>query len=247
MTKLFKKNPVLHALAWIGIYIMCVNIFESLSIALGQPTLFTSIGLGGVSILLVLYLKHQNSLAAIGFQKIKHSSLKRSLYFIPLITLSLIQFFGSFNTELALPQILITGLLMLNVGIIEEVIFRGLLYKAIRDKSGRTRAILISGFTFGLGHIINLLRGMSIENQVEQIGVAIIIGIMLALIVELTKSIIPGILFHVLFNFSSTIMIADSTAESYLLVSILTLATLYATYLVIIQYRKGEISLVKCQ
>jgi membrane protease YdiL (CAAX protease family) len=235
MKRLLKRNAVLHAVAWIGIYVGSVNVFDVVSASIGVQNLATSLGLFGLSTILFLYLKKQGMTKTIGLAKVDPSTLQKCLYFIPLGILALSQFTGTFNTSLTIPQIMIFGLLMLNVGFIEEVIFRGLLYKAIRDKSGRNRAILISGLTFGLGHIVNLLRGMSIEHQFQQIAAAIVLGIMLALIVEVSKSILPGVIFHVLFNFSSTIMVADATTELYLLVSILTLAALYTGYLYLTQ------------
>lgn len=238
MNRLLKKNAILHAIAWIGIYIGCVNVFDILSESVGVINLVTSLGLSGLSILLVLYLKKQNKLNELGLKHVNKLDYKKMLYFIPLVVLAISQFTGKFNSSLELSQILLFGLLMINVGFIEEVIFRGLLFKAIKDKSGYVRAILISGITFGLGHIVNLMRGMAVENQVEQIILAIVLGILLALIVEITQSLIPGIIFHILFNFSSTIMIFDSKAELYLLISILVVSIGYTLYLYQTQINK---------
>jgi len=231
MNRLLKKNAILHAVAWIGIYIGSVNVFDILSSSVGVINLITSFGLTGLSLILVLYLKSQSMLNDIGLKRVNKLDYKKMLYFIPLILLAIIQFTGSFNTSLELTQILLFGLLMINVGFIEEVIFRGLLFNAIKVKSGYLRAILITGITFGLGHIINLLRGMTVENQVEQIVLAIVLGILLGLIVEMTKSLIPGIIFHILFNFSSTIMVFESKSEFYLLITILVISIGYTLYL----------------
>lgn len=231
MNRLLKKNAILHAVAWIGIYIGCVNIFDLLSESVGVINLFTSLGLSGLSIVLVLYLKKHNKLDELGLKYVNKLNYKKMLYFIPLIILALSQFMGSLNTSIELNQIILFGVLMINVGFIEEVIFRGLLFKAIKDKSGYSRVILISGLTFGLGHIVNLMRGMTIENQVEQIVLAITIGILLGLIVEITQSLIPGIIFHILFNFSSTIMVFDKKSEFYLLIMILGISIGYTLYL----------------
>lgn len=231
MNRILKKNAILHAIAWIGIYIGCVNVFDILSESVGVLNLITSLGLSGLSILLVLYLKKQNKLDELGLKHVNKLDYKKMLYFIPLVILAISQFTGKLNTSIELNQIVIFGLLMINVGFIEEVIFRGLLFKAIKDKSGFVRAILISGITFGLGHIVNLMRGMAVENQVEQIILAIVIGILLALIVEITHSLIPGIIFHILFNFSSTIMVFETKSEFYLLISILVISIGYSLYL----------------
>ncbi|HET6785215.1 MAG TPA: CPBP family intramembrane glutamic endopeptidase [Erysipelotrichaceae bacterium] len=239
MNRLLKKNAILHAIAWIGIYIGCVNVFDIMSESVGVLNLITSLGLSGLSILLVLYLKKQNKLDELGLKHVNKLDYKKMLYFIPLVILAISQFTGKLNTSIELNQIVIFGLLMINVGFIEEVIFRGLLFKAIKDKSGFVRAILISGITFGLGHIVNLMRGMAVENQVEQIILAIVIGILLALIVEITQSLIPGIIFHILFNFSSTIMVFETKSEFYLLISILVISIGYSLYLYQTQLSKS--------
>ncbi len=238
MNRLLKKNAILHAIAWIGIYIGSVNIFDILSESVGIINLVTSLGLTGLSILLVLYLKKQNKIDELGLKHVNKLDYKKMLYFIPLIILAFIQFTGTFNSSLDFYQILLFGLLMVNVGFIEEVIFRGFLYKAIKEKSGFLRAILITGTTFGLGHIVNLMRGMTVENQVEQIVLAIVIGILLSLIVEITQSLIPGIIFHILFNFSSTIMIFEAKNEFNLLIFILVLSVVYVFYLFQTQINK---------
>jgi membrane protease YdiL (CAAX protease family) len=120
---------------------------------------------------------------------------------------------------------------MIGVGFIEELIFRGFLFQGINEKSGVKRAIIISGITFGFGHIVNLLRGYTFVEQMEQIIVAIAIGIVLALLVAITKNIIPGILFHIMFNISGTITKAESNLEIYLMIAILSISVFYITYL----------------
>lgn len=240
MNNLLKKNPIMHAVAWIGIYVVCVNILDAASESLGVVNLATSFGLFGLSVVLVLYLKRNRKLNEIGLTKFTPFNSRKMLYFIPLIILSVSQFVGKFDSSLTVSQILISALLMINVGFIEEVLFRGLLFSSIKTKSGLTRAILISGITFGLGHIVNLLRGMTVENQLEQILLGIVLGVLLAMIVEITKSLIPGILFHIVFNFSSTIMRSEAKPEFYLLISILVLSFIYAVFLYQTQIKRKE-------
>jgi hypothetical protein len=117
---------------------------------------------------------------------------------------------------------------MMSVGFIEEALFRGLLFLAIEKNSTTKRAIIISGVTFGFGHIVNLLRGYSSTELLSQIAVAIAVGILLALLVAKTRSIIPGVIFHALFNFSGTVTNQDAELQAMLLVPILVISVLYS-------------------
>ena len=64
---------------------------------------------------------------------------------------------------------------MLCVGFIEEIIFRGFLFKAL-CKDNLKLAIVISSVTFGMGHIVNLLNGSDLIPTLLQIAYATAIG-----------------------------------------------------------------------
>ena len=57
---------------------------------------------------------------------------------------------------------------MLFVGVLEEVIFRGLLFLAMAKDSMKA-AVIVSSVTFGMGHIVNLLSGapLLVRRQTE--------------------------------------------------------------------------------
>ena len=61
---------------------------------------------------------------------------------------------------------------MINVGFIEEIIFRGFLFKMMEKDNIKT-AIIVSSLTFGIGHIVNLLNGADFISTVIQIFYAI--------------------------------------------------------------------------
>ena len=64
---------------------------------------------------------------------------------------------------------------MINVGFIEEVIFRGFLFKMMA-KDNLKLAIIVSAVTFGIGHIVNLLNGGDLIPALLQIFYAIALG-----------------------------------------------------------------------
>jgi len=73
--------------------------------------------------------------------------------------------------------------------IIEEILFRGILFPAIKYRYGIIAGILVSGVLFGLAHLNPL-----------QILVIIPMGIYLAIMYQRTKSIYPGIILHATWN-----------------------------------------------
>ena len=83
------------------------------------------------------------------------------------------------------------------VGFLEEVIFRGLLFRAMEKDSLKT-AILVSSLTFGLGHIVNLFNGSGRDfaSSIIQIIFAVLVGLVLVLIFHRGGSLIPCIVFH---------------------------------------------------
>ena len=102
---------------------------------------------------------------------------------------------------------------MISVGFLEEAIFRGLLLDAVAKRSGVNRAVVISGVTFGVGHIVNLAQGYSLSDQLFQILAAVGIGILLALLATRTGNLVPGILFHILFNISGSVALKGTVQQ----------------------------------
>lgn len=86
---------------------------------------------------------------------------------------------------------------MLCVGFLEEVIFRGFLFKALA-KDNVKMAIIVSSITFGLGHILNLFNGsgMDLIANLCQIVGAVACGFLFVIIFYRGGSLIPCIIAH---------------------------------------------------
>lgn len=84
-------------------------------------------------------------------------------------------------------------LLVLVVGIIgpvnEEFIYRGIFYHSYRRTGRIAAAILMSSFLFGIMHL-----------NFNQMGYAVVVGIMGALLIEATGSILSSMIFHAAIN-----------------------------------------------
>lgn len=246
MKKLMETKPILHALIWIIIYVVMVNIADALSEITGAAAnTITAAVLIALSIILVLYLKKNKKFKEYGLKGIKKEDLLKTLFYVPLILLAFMQYLAGIDNSLSITEIASACLLMIGVGFIEELVFRGFLFQGILAKSGVKRAIMISGITFGIGHIVNLLRGYSYIEQIGQIVIAVGIGIALALLVAITNSIVPGILFHIVFNIGGTITRQDASQQTYMMFAIVIISVLYTIFLYKSVYNKS--ARINCQ
>jgi membrane protease YdiL (CAAX protease family) len=87
-------------------------------------------------------------------------------------------------------------------GYVEEIIFRGFLFRSMAKDNLRS-AIIVSAVTFGAGHIVNVLNTANILGVLLQVCYAIAIGFMYTLIVYKGGSLWPCIVSHMFVNGSS--------------------------------------------
>ena len=127
--------------------------------------------------------------------KTKVTKLKEYLYFIPLLLIVSVNLWNGININNSMAEIVFYILTMINVGFIEEIIFRGFLFKMMAKDNVKS-AIIVSAVTFGIGHIINLLNGADLIPTLMQVCYAISIGYLFVIIFYKSKSLIPCIITH---------------------------------------------------
>lgn len=88
---------------------------------------------------------------------------------------------------------------MINVGFIEEVIFRGFLFKMMAKENVK-RAMIVSALTFGIGHIVNLLNGAEFVSTIMQVCYVVCLGYLFVVIFYKSKFLIPCIVIHGVIN-----------------------------------------------
>ena len=86
---------------------------------------------------------------------------------------------------------------MLCVGFVEEVIFRGFLFRAMEKDNVKT-AIIVSSVTFGLGHVLKPVNGSGagIAENLIQVTAAIAIGFLFVILFHCGESLLPCIITH---------------------------------------------------
>ena len=118
---------------------------------------------------------------------------------------------------------------MFNIGFLEEIIFRGFLFKMMA-KDGLKSAIIVSSLTFGLGHIVNLLNGADFIPTLMQVCYAVSIGYLFVVIFHKSKSLVPCIITHSVFNAVS--IFNDGSTSIYIRSIVIIALTLgYAIYI----------------
>lgn len=215
MKKLYDKNELTFALVWIGIYVLSFSVADGLSAKLGTEKLLTAfVGLA-LTIGLFVWTCKQGLGRKMGLIA-PEISPKQVLYYIPLALIPTVNLWLGAHMNFSFLEICLYVFSMLCVGFLEELIFRGFLFKALCKDSLKT-AIIVSSVTFGAGHIVNLLNGAELVSTLLQIVYAIAIGFSFTYLFLVSGSIWPCIICHGVINGLSAFAPADPSLSNSLL------------------------------
>ena len=161
MKKLYKKSELCFALVWIGLYVVVMNIALQFGGGFDDPAgktlaqLLLPVGcVLGLAVWSTAWILRNGLAEKFGLCRFK-GNVKTFLYFLPLILMSCTNLKNGFALTAPLTASI---LMMLNLaigGYVEELIFRGFLFRAMA-KDNLKSAIIVSAVTFGVGHIVNL-------------------------------------------------------------------------------------------
>jgi uncharacterized protein len=233
------SRPVRHAVIWILAYVLLVNLGDWASEMLAEPSSVTAPLLIVFSVALLLYVIKHGWSRSYGLHPLRKDQFRDTLLYLPLVVLLGLQYAKSYRDDLDLTAVLLIVVLMIGVGFIEELLFRGFLFRAILTTSNLTRAVIISGVTFGIGHIVNLARGYTGAQQVTQILIAIALGVVLALLFAVSGTIVPLIVFHTLLNIGGNFTAATAESESLMLAATVIICAVYSGYLIVVLRQRG--------
>ena len=233
MKKLYEKNQMTFAIVWIVVYCVLQSLANPLNKNIGIEYSASAAFCVLQAIVLFTFIRKNNLLKRYGLCK-SPVPARRFLYYAPLILLATGNLWNGAALNYSPAETICRIVCMLCVGFLEEVIFRGLLFKAIA-KDNIKSAIIISSLTFGIGHIINLFNGsgMNLINNLCQICFAVAVGFLLVTIFYRSGSLLPCIIVHSAINTLSTFAsTADIPAEKHLLhIGILIVITVAYTLL----------------
>ena len=243
LKKLYDKSKIWFAISWIIAYCVLMSVADTLSVLVGiekSVTLVLGILLSAV---LFLFLRKNGLLAYYGICAPK-SSPKAMLYYLPLAVMLSANLWYGVSLNYGILESVLCVLTMLFVGFLEEVIFRGLLFESMRE-GGEKTAIAVSSLTFGFGHIINLVNGSGAEllPNLLQVLYATSAGFMFVMMYRKSKSQLPGIAAHGVFNALGVFASEASLTPSGQIVSAILLAVItsaYALYFVLTEKKESK-------
>ena len=198
MNKIYEKNELNFALIWIGIYVVLLSVSDSLSETIGTTKLVTAPVCILLTLVMYFWIRRNNLKAKYGLCPFE-ASPKTYLYFIPFLLLATTNIWWGVKMNLSVTESVLYVISMLCVGFLEEVIFRGFLFKALAKDNIKT-AIIISSITFGFGHIVNLLNGSDIAETLLQVCYAVAIGFAFTIFFYSSKCLWPCIITHSVIN-----------------------------------------------
>ena len=243
LKKLYDKSQIWFAVAWIIAYCVLLSVGDSLSAAIGvEKSVTLAIGLLLSTSLLIFLYKH-GLFAKYGLCRPK-TSARSMLFYAPILVMLTVNLWYGVTMNYGIAETMLYILSMLCVGFLEEVIFRGLLFGAMRKDSEKA-AIIVSSLTFGIGHIINLINGSGAElvPNLLQVIYATAAGFMFVMIYLKTDSLLVCIAAHGIFNALSVFADeAGATAEMRILtaIALTVIAGAYAGYIALKVKRKNE-------
>lgn len=218
MYRLYKKNALNFSLVWIIAYVVLLSFAENLSALLGIKKIITAPVSIVFALLIFAFIKKHNLTEQYGLCSLT-GSLKNYLYFIPLVLMISVNLWNGVTMNVSALESVLFILSMLCVGFIEEVIFRGFLFKAM-CKDNVKSAVFVSSITFGLGHIVNLLNGRELIPTLLQICYATAVGFLFTIIFYKGKSLLPCIITHSILN-SLSVFAVQSTKIMSIITSVL--------------------------
>ena len=223
--RVFEKHETLFCILLIVVYILS-NSFCMQNFGIADPrSAIVNTALSALLALLITALKRGEYY---GFAKVKEP--KKFLWFVPLVLIVSVNFWSGININHTPQEIIFHILTMLNVGFIEEVVFRGFLFRMM-EKDNLKIAILVNSLTFGIGHIINLFNGADLVPTLLQVGYATAVGYLFVTITYKSGSLIPCIIAHSLNNSFSVFNVENEISTYIVPIFLMIVPTIYAIYI----------------
>lgn len=227
MKKLYEKSELSFAIFWIVVYCAVTVPIRG---SFGDESVAMLAGLAVIAAGILAFIKRFHLEEKYGLVKWRGSA-KDYLFFLPMLILTTGNLWGGVGMAYGGTAQLFAVLSMLLVGLIEELIFRGFLFRALLNKDPAPVAAAISAVTFGIGHIVNLLAGQGGLESLIQVVFAIAWGVLLTLVFYKSGSLWVCVIVHGLVDVFSKFAAADGGSGYLYVAATIVVSAAYCAYL----------------
>ena len=227
MRRLYEKKEILFAIVWIIAYCVIVGSIRG-NFGDGSIQLMAAMFVFAAAISIFVKKYHlEEKYGLNGWPK----DMKKYLYFIPMWIISTGNLWDGISLSFKGTQLVYAAITMILVGYVEEMIFRGFLFKAMLSEDKDIIAIIVSSLTFGIGHIVNFFNGQASLITFMQIIFAISWGFVLTMVFYKSGSLIPCVIAHSTVDVSSLFGADSKTGDWFYIITTIVVAVAYSIYL----------------
>lgn len=192
MKKLYEKNELLFAILWIIAYCVGAGTVRG---NFGDESPWMTLTLAAFAVVIFVFVKASRLEERYGLCKWQGKAADY-WFFIPLFILMTGNLWSGFGMEYGGTAQIFAAVSMFLIGFVEEMIFRGFLFRILLKKDPAPVAVSISAITFGIGHIVNLFTGKATFETVIQIVFAIAWGFLFTFVFYKSGSLVVCIIVH---------------------------------------------------
>lgn len=228
MKKLYDKNELWFALVWIiGYCLITIPIRGKL----GNESPFMLIGLAAIAAGILAFVKKYGLEEKYGLVR-QQGKAADYWFYIPMLILMTGNLWRGFGIKYSGVSQVCAVLSMLLIGFVEEMLFRGFLFRVLLKKDPAPAAVTISAVTFGIGHIVNLLAGQANLETAGQVLFAIAWGYIFTFVFYKSGSLWVCIFVHGIVDACSMFAANDGSIMEWVYVgATIVTAAVYCAYL----------------
>ena len=227
MRKIYEEKEVLFAVLWIVVYCLVLTPLKG-NFGLDSAAMLTALIVFTAGICLFVGKNHLTRKYGLSEWP---KDMRKYFFFIPMWILATGNLWAGFALSYQGVSLVIAVLSMVLIGFVEEMIFRGFLFKAMLANGNKAAAIIVSSVTFGIGHLVNLFAGQASFDTVMQVIFAVSWGFILTMVFYKSKSLIPCIIAHAMIDVFSVFGAENRLVDQIYILATVIVSIVYCIYL----------------
>ena len=227
MRKIYEEKEVLFAVLWIVVYCLVLTPLKG-NFGLDSAAMLTALIVFTAGICLFVGRNHLTRKYGLSEWP---KDMRKYFFFIPMWILATGNLWAGFALSYQGVSLVIAVLSMVLIGFVEEMIFRGFLFKAMLANGNKAAAIIVSSVTFGIGHLVNLFAGQASFDTVMQVIFAVSWGFILTMVFYKSKSLIPCIIAHAMIDVFSVFGAENRLVDQIYILATVIVSIVYCIYL----------------